>query len=344
MSLIVKIKKQLDLYELQVDLETEAGIVAVIGASGSGKSMTLKCIAGIETPDSGYISLNGRVLYDSAKRIDLPPQKRNVGYLFQEYALFPTMTAAENIGIVMKKKCPALVQKWLAQYGLAEYADTYPERLSGGQKQRLAMIRMLAAEPQCILLDEPFSALDEHIKRKMEREVMEMLHDFDKPILFVSHDQEEVYRLAERIGSMEHGVFSRIRSKKEFFEKPETEEQARLIGFNNISEIEWIDERQVYAKDWGLRLPVMFTPRKEQERYRRIAIHPRDFGMVKEEASIRFRVKEIFVSEELRSWSVSCRLAASDAEVTMLLSKEGCETAPEEISEIYVLPEKLHFI
>ena len=156
MPFIVKIKKQLALYELTVDLETEAGILAVIGGSGSGKSMTLKCIAGIETPDSGFISLNGRVLYDSSKKINLPPQKRNVGYLFQEYALFPTMTAAENISIVMKQKNPVQVQKWLEEYGLGDYADSYPDHLSGGQKQRLAMIRMLAAEPQCILLDEPF--------------------------------------------------------------------------------------------------------------------------------------------------------------------------------------------
>ena len=120
MPFIVKIKKQLALYELTVDLETEAGILAVIGGSGSGKSMTLKCIAGIETPDSGFISLNGRVLYDSSKKINLPPQKRNVGYLFQEYALFPTMTAAENISIVMKQKNPVQVQKWLEEYGLGD--------------------------------------------------------------------------------------------------------------------------------------------------------------------------------------------------------------------------------
>lgn len=141
-----------------VDLETETGILAVIGGSGSGKSMTLKCIAGIETPDSGFISLNGRVLYDSSK--DQSSAAETERWLsFQEYALFPTMTAAENISIVMKQKNPVQVQKWLEEYGLGDYADSYPDHLSGGQKQRLAMIRMLAAEPQCILLDEPFSAL-----------------------------------------------------------------------------------------------------------------------------------------------------------------------------------------
>lgn len=160
MSFIVKIKKQLALYELTVDLETEAGILAVIGGSGSGKSMTLKCIAGIETPDSGFISLNGRVLYDSSKKINLPPQKRNVGYLFQEYALFPTMTAAENISIVMKQKNPVQVQKWLEEYGLGDYADSYPDHLSGGQKQRLAIARAIAKHPKIFVFDDSFSALD----------------------------------------------------------------------------------------------------------------------------------------------------------------------------------------
>lgn len=152
------------------------------------------------------------------QKINLPPQKRNVGYLFQEYALFPTMTAAENISIVMKQKNPVQVQKWLEEYGLGDYADSYPDHLSGGQKQRLAMIRMLAAEPQCILLDEPFSALDEHIKRKMEREVMEMLHDFDKPILlfriirkrFIAWQTgSAAWKTADSVRSVKRGDFCR---------------------------------------------------------------------------------------------------------------------------------------
>ena len=351
MSFIVKIKKQLALYELSVDLETEAGILAVIGGSGSGKSMTLKCIAGIETPDSGFISLNGRVLYDSSKKINLPPQKRNVGYLFQEYALFPTMTAAENISIVMKQKNPVQVQKWLEEYGLGDYADSYPDHLSGGQKQRLAMIRMLAAEPQCILLDEPFSALDEHIKRKMEREVMEMLHDFDKPILFVSHNQEEVYRLADRIASMENGRFSPIREKRAFFAEPQTVGQAKLVGCNNISEIDWISEDRVYAKDWNLSLRVPFTELEEQKKYRAIAIYPGDITLYSEDAILeekqvrnKISVKSCSTEEELHSWAVSCQIDGTDAELMMLLSKEKMPSVPEKITEIFVDGGKIHLL
>ncbi len=350
MSFIVKIKKQLALYELSVDLETEAGILAVIGGSGSGKSMTLKCIAGIEKPDSGFISLNGKVLYDSSKKINLPPQKRKVGYLFQEYALFPTMTAAENISIVMKKKDPVQVQKWLEKYGLGDYADSYPDHLSGGQKQRLAMIRMLAAEPQCILLDEPFSALDEHIKRKMEREVMEMLHDFGKPILFVSHNQEEVYRLADRIGSMENGRFSSIREKREFFAEPQTAGQAKLVGCNNISKIDWISKDQVYAKEWNLSLRVPATEPEDRKRYRAIAIYPGDIVLSKERALEwkkswnRITISRYSISEELRSWSVSCQMEGTEAELMMLLSKEKVASLPAKITEICISCEKIHLL
>ena len=237
MSLIVKIKKQLDNFMLSVDMELTDEVVSVIGMSGSGKSMTLKCIAGIETPDSGFISLNGRVLYDSKKRINLHPGKRRVGYLFQDYALFPTMTVMENICIAMGQRNEEKVKGWLKRYGLEGMAYTYPNHLSGGQRQRVAMLRMLAAKPECILLDEPFSALDEHVKRSMESELMEMLTDFNNPVVFVSHNRDEVYRLAERIGSMESGVLSTVRDKKDFFMRPMSVEQALLVGCNNISEV-----------------------------------------------------------------------------------------------------------
>ncbi len=133
MSLIVKIKKQLDNFMLSVDMELTDEVVSVIGMSGSGKSMTLKCIAGIETPDSGFISLNGRVLYDSKKRINLQPGKRRVGYLFQDYALFPTMTVMENICIAMGQRNEEKVKGWLKRYGLEGMAYTYPNHLSGGR-------------------------------------------------------------------------------------------------------------------------------------------------------------------------------------------------------------------
>ena len=201
MSFIVKIKKQLALYELSVDQTEYLTMnsrpkdpkyarnknILVIGGSGSGKSMTLKCIAGIETPDSGFISLNGRVLYDSSKKINLPPQKRNVGYLFQEYALFPTMTAAENISIVMKQKNPVQVQKWLEEYGLGDYADSYPDHLSGGQKKRVALAAVLVNPTDVLILDEPNASMDVMTEATIYRQYYEQIRGSGRIGILISH-------------------------------------------------------------------------------------------------------------------------------------------------------------
>ena len=320
MSLIVKIKKQLDNFMLSVDMELTDEVVSVIGMSGSGKSMTLKCIAGIETPDSGFISLNGRVLYDSKKRINLHPGKRRVGYLFQDYALFPTMTVMENICIAMGHRDEKKVKVWLKRYGIEGMADTYPDHLSGGQKQRVAMLRMLAAKPECILLDEPFSALDEHVKRSMESELMEMLTDFHNPVVFVSHNRDEVYRLAERIGSMESGVLSIVRDKKDFFMRPMSVEQALLVGCNNISEVKWQDKHHLLAVEWDSVFEVTDEQLEQtamsMDGISHIGVFPQDIiisagkakpALVYNNKNI-IRIKDYKMVEELRNWEVSCKL------------------------------------
>ena len=315
MSLIVKIKKQLDNFMLSVDMELTDEIVSVIGMSGSGKSMTLKCIAGIETPDCGFISLNGRVLYDSKNRINLHPGKRRVGYLFQDYALFPTMTVMENICIAMGHRDEEKVKGMLKRYGLDGMADTYPDHLSGGQRQRVAMLRMLAAKPECILLDEPFSALDEHVKRSMESELMEMLTDFHNPVIFVSHNRDEVYRLAERIGSMESGVLSTVRDKKDFFMRPQSVEQALLVGCNNIS-----DKNHVLAVEWDSVFEVTDEQLEQTsvgiDDISHIGVFPQDIiisaGKAKTPLAYNnkniIRIKDYKMVEELKSWEVSCKL------------------------------------
>lgn len=315
-----KNKKQLDNFMLSVDMELTDEIVSVIGMSGSGKSMTLKCIAGIETPDSGFISLNDRVLYDSKNRINLHPGKRRVGYLFQDYALFPTMTVMENICIAMGHRDEKKVKVWLKRYGLDGMADTYPDHLSGGQRQRVAMLRMLAAKPECILLDEPFSALDEHVKRSMESELMEMLSDFHNPVIFVSHNRDEVYRLAERIGSIESGMLSAVRDKKDFFMRPMSVEQALLVGCNNISQVKWQDKHHVLAVEWDS----VFEVTDEQieqlamdtDNISHIGVFPQDIVISASKAKSVLaynnkniiRIKDYKIVEELKTWEVSCEL------------------------------------
>ena len=180
MSLRAEIHKKLGAFSLDISLETQGGVLGLLGASGCGKSMTLKCIAGIEKPDSGYIALDGTVLFDSKRGINLAPQQRKVGYLFQNYALFPHMTVRQNIlcGLKWEKRREIREQKYrdiLKLLQLEELQKHRPHQLSGGQAQRTALARMLVNEPHLLLLDEPFSALDSHLREKLQMELRELL-------------------------------------------------------------------------------------------------------------------------------------------------------------------------
>lgn len=196
----VQIYKKLAEFDLDVSFQVDDNILGFMGASGSGKSMTLKCIAGIETPDQGRIVLNGRVLFDSEKKINVPIQKRNVGYMFQSYALFPNMNVYENISVRLRarkvKDVDIVVQKVMQQFRIFELASRYPKQLSGGQRQRVALARLMAYEPDVLLLDEPFSALDEDLKEDLLQELKSELQ-ISKPVIFVSHDKEEVNYLCD---------------------------------------------------------------------------------------------------------------------------------------------------
>lgn len=196
----VQIYKKLAEFDLDISFQVNDNILGLMGASGSGKSMTLKCIAGIETPDQGRIVLNGRVLFDSEKKINVPIQKRNVGYMFQSYALFTNMNVYENISVGLRarkvKDVDIVVQKVMQQFRIFELASRYPKQLSGGQRQRVALARLMAYEPDVLLLDEPFSALDEDLKKDLLQELKSELQ-ISKPVIFVSHDKEEVNYLCD---------------------------------------------------------------------------------------------------------------------------------------------------
>lgn len=196
----VQIYKKLAEFDLDVSFQVNDNILGLMGASGSGKSMTLKCIAGIETPDQGRIVLNDRVLFDSEKKINVPIQKRNVGYMFQSYALFPNMNVYENISVGLRarkvKDVDIVAQKVMKQFQISELASRYSKQLSGGQRQRVALARLMAYEPDVLLLDEPFSALDEDLKEDLLRELKSELQ-ISKPVIFVSHNKEEVNELCD---------------------------------------------------------------------------------------------------------------------------------------------------
>lgn len=204
MLLEAEITKQLKEFELRASFTLEQEVLGIMGSSGSGKSMLLKCLAGIETPDSGRIVLNNRVLFDSQQKINLVPQQRSIGYLFQSYALFPNMSVQENIlcGLRAKKlpeaACLAKAGELIERFRLQGLANRYPRQISGGQKQRTAVARLLAAEPQIILLDEPFSALDTKLKEELKTEMRDFLQEYDGAAILVSHDKSEIELLSSR--------------------------------------------------------------------------------------------------------------------------------------------------
>ena len=230
MTLTVDIKKKLHDYTLELKLEHKGGCLGILGPSGCGKSMGLKSIAGLVTPDCGRILLGDKTFYSSAERINRKPQLRKTGYLFQSYALFPNMTVRENIAFAFgKEKEKDFLEELLERFYLTEVAELYPSVLSGGQHQRTAMARMLAAKPDVILLDEPFSALDSFLRQEMEREVQQVLQSFGGVSILVSHNKEEIFRLTQKCMVMERGKIAEIGDTKEIFAHPKTAEGRLLI-------------------------------------------------------------------------------------------------------------------
>lgn len=239
MSLSVQIEKRLGDFRLDVSFDAGDECFGMLGASGCGKSVTLRCIAGILKPDRGRIVMDGRVLFDSEQGIDLKPRERRVGYLFQQYALFPNMSVRENIEAAargVRRERRAAADRLLRKFRIEEIAELKPGQISGGQKQRAALARILAAEPSLICLDEPFSALDSFLRRRLELGLSEMLSEFSGTVLWVSHDRGEVYRNCDRVCVMDRGKSLETAPVKELFAAPKTEAAARLAGFRNFAE------------------------------------------------------------------------------------------------------------
>ena len=238
MSIKVQIRRKLDSFLLDISFQSESRRIGILGASGCGKSMTLKSIAGIETPDQGCIEVEGHTLFDREHKINLKPQRRNVGYLFQNYALFPTMTVEKNIAAGLKgsrQGNEARVREMVAKFQLQGLEKRLPGQLSGGQQQRVALARIMAYEPDMILLDEPFSALDMYLKDRLQQELMDMLADYRGTVIMVSHNRDELYRFSEELLIIDQGHIVAAGETKELFRNPVSREAARLTGCKNFS-------------------------------------------------------------------------------------------------------------
>ena len=257
MTLYVDIKKDLGGFRLSVKFEAKDGVMGILGPSGCGKSMTLRCIAGVERPDEGRIVLDGVTLFDSEQRINLKPQQRRVGYLFQNYALFPNMTVRQNILCGAKwEKDKAKREELLARYielmQLSGLEGHYPAQLSGGQQQRVALARILVNQPKLLMLDEPFSALDTHLREKLLVEMKGILERFGGVSIAVTHSRDEAYDLCDTIALMGDGRIHTLKPTKELFADPGTKAGASMTGCKNFSRARKIGEYEVEALDWGV--------------------------------------------------------------------------------------------
>lgn len=263
----VDIEKKFGEFTLKTKFQFDNEIMGLLGASGSGKSLTLKCIAGIEKPDKGRIILNDRVLFDSEKKINISPKDRKIGYLFQDYALFPNMNVYENIkvGIREGENFDKLIMEKLEEMRISHLKDKKINEISGGEKQRVALARLLINKPEIILLDEPFSALDDYLKSKIELEVAEVLRNYKIPTILVSHSREEVYRLCNEICVMSNGKSEDLMNKKELFKNPKTFSSCLISGCKNFSKIEKISENRLRALDWNIELETSDTILEEHK-------------------------------------------------------------------------------
>ncbi|WP_375329299.1 molybdate ABC transporter permease subunit [Microcystis sp. BLCC-F210] len=258
-GLFVDIEKYLPGFNLSVTFNCQNQPLGLLGASGSGKSLILRSLAGVETPSRGRIVLNGRILFDSEKGINLPSRQRHIGFVVQNYALFPHLTVAENIAFSLPKNLSKKVIKQqianqLELVQLLGMENRYPHQLSGGQQQRVAIARALASRPEALLLDEPFSALDTHLRAQLERQMIKTLSNYDGVTIFVTHNMDEAYRICENLLVMEKGRAIANNSKQKIFEQPDSVSLAKITGCKNFSRAIIINNQQLEAIDWDVKL------------------------------------------------------------------------------------------
>ena len=323
MSLSVHIYKELDDFTLNVQFETDGDMMALLGASGCGKSMTLKCIAGLEEPDRGKIVLNDRVLFDSEQKINKSPQVRRVGYLFQNYALFPNMTVRHNLYTAVhrlpQEKRKAAVDEKLRSFRLEGLDDLYPRQLSGGQQQRVALARVLLNEPECLLLDEPFSALDSYLKWQTELELGELLRPYEGDVLLVSHDRDEVYRLCDTVCVLSDGKSEEKSTVRDLMAAPHTVSAALISGCKNFSRIRRVDATHVQCLNWGVTLE---TSQEVSSVCTYAGVRAHSFHIAKSGEPNRFDARVVRVIDDTFSTILMLAPEGGNAMLRVELSKE----------------------
>ncbi|MGE1061588.1 ATP-binding cassette domain-containing protein [Megasphaera paucivorans] len=318
MSMTIEIHKQLGAFRLDVKFQLEHGVLGLLGASGSGKSKTLQCITGIERPDEGKIIINGRTVFDSRKNINLKTQERHVGYLFQNYALFPNMTVAENIScgvhtVSDKRERTNRIGDIIDRMQLSGLEKRKPAQLSGGQQQRVALARILINKPEILLLDEPFSALDSYLKEQLMTELHTLLVEFQKDVIVVTHSRDEAYQLCDHIAVLDAGHLDVFGETKKIFQDPATRVGAELTGCKNIVKANKIGTTQIYVPDWNL---ILDTGRYVGEGVQAIGIRAHCFcGEISENA---FDITVVEQIEQPFEWIVKFQYLGQNKETKLI--------------------------
>jgi molybdate transport system ATP-binding protein len=282
----------------------QRGVIALLGPSGSGKSSLLRAVAGLETSVTGKITVAGQRWLDSGAGLSLPPQTRRAGMVFQDYALFEHMTVAANIGFGVPRKVRSrAVADWIEALQLGGLELRYPRQLSGGQRQRVALARALAHEPDMLLLDEPLSALDVHLRQRLRIQLQAVFMGLPKPVLLVSHDLDEARHLADSVGVVVDGRLHRMAPTREAFEDPGTVEAARVLGWRNLLSVRGLQGPRVIGR-WG-----SVNLRREIDLdVAALGIRPEKVGLTKpgegDLSAVVVRITELEAVRELQ-----CRLA-----------------------------------
>jgi len=230
-------RMRLGAFEYDATFEADGEVVVLFGHSGAGKSLTLQAAAGLLTPDAGHIEIAGRTVFDRASNVNVQPQARNTGYVVQELALFPHMTVLENVAFGVhgtKQERHSAARGLLGRLGLEGYEERRPGSLSGGQRQRVALARALAREVPLLLLDEPFSALDESLRRTLRAELLRLRAELGLTVVFVTHDLREAHLLADRLAVFDQGRILQFDRREEVFRHPASRRVAELTGVSNV--------------------------------------------------------------------------------------------------------------
>lgn len=340
----VAIKKTLDNFTLDVSFKVKKGIVGILGPSGCGKSLTLQAIAGLLKPDAGKITIGERVLFDEKQKINTPTRSRKVGYVFQNYALFPHLSVAENISFglkgLSKSEKKVKVTNMLETVQLKGLENRYPHELSGGQQQRVALARTLVTKPDILLLDEPFSALDQHVKKVLELQLLEIIKgNFSGLVLFVTHDIEEAYRISDYICLYDNGSNIQFGEKETVLQRPINKAAARIVGCQNIFRVDSVKRNSIFIN--GLKLELDYSS-FDQKQY--VGIHSYEAMFVPkgeiEANKFEFDINSIVDSIDHSTICVNISGVLFKVDVPKASVKE----ISKENSMVYLPPEKLFLL